>query len=95
MALSSALGKYSDEYSLTLRASGASKLGGCKPVRHLLLCCTLRLRPEQRCAQTELRKSITAWFYEDGELAQDVFKGDVLKMLHAAEAFERSRAKSD
>ncbi len=49
-------------------------------------------RPKQRCAQMELRKSITAWFYEDGELAQDVFKGDVLKMLSA---FECSRAKSD
>jgi hypothetical protein len=40
--------------------------------------------------QAELRNSVTAWFYEDGELAHDLFKGDVLKLLAA---FESSRPK--
>ena len=41
-------------------------------------------------AQAELRNSVAAWFYEDGELAQDLFKGDVLRLLAT---FERSRPK--
>jgi hypothetical protein len=45
-----------------------------------------------RRPQTELRKSVTAWFYEDGELALDVFKTDVLRLLAT---FERGRAKSE
>ena len=45
-----------------------------------------------RRLQTELRKSVTAWFYEDGELAQDVFKSDVLRLLAT---FERGRVKGE
>lgn len=49
-------------------------------------------RADVRRPQTELRKSVTAWFYEDGELALDVFKTDVLRLLAT---FERGRAKSE
>jgi hypothetical protein len=45
--------------------------------------------------QAELRKSITTWFYEDGELAQDVLKSDVLKLLSAFERAHGSRGKSE
>jgi len=46
----------------------------------------------QRRLQTELRKSVTSWFYDDGELAQDVFKSDVLRLLAT---YERGRAKTE
>ena len=92
LTLSSGLGKYSDIYFLTLRSCGAGDAASPTPVRRSLqdklACCSSR----SRLSQTELRKSVTAWFYEDGELAQDVFKSDVLRLLST---FERGRAKSE
>jgi hypothetical protein len=106
LALSSSLGKYSDEYTLTARASAARPAGAAKPVRAssllgppcLALCAQLTAAPTRRVCdqQAELRKSITTWFYEDGELAQEVLKRDVMKLLSAYErAQQGSRGKSE
>ena len=89
LTLSSGLGKYSDIYFLSLRSCGDA--GQSKPVRRTAI--VRSPPPPDACGpQTELRKSVTAWFYDDGELAQDVFKSDVLRQLST---FERGRAKSE
>lgn len=89
LTLSSGLGKYSDIYFLSLRPSGDAIQA--KPVRRITPRGALASSSDVR-SQTELRKSVTAWFYDDGELAQDVFKSDVLRLL---QTFERGRAKSE
>jgi len=46
----------------------------------------------EHLVQVELRKSVSAWFFADGELSLDALKTDVLALL---DEHERRRTKQD
>jgi signal peptidase complex subunit 2 len=94
LALSSSMPRYSDIYTLTLRAKDAH--WEVKPVRSICFPLPPFLFSRSRVGQVELCKSVSCWIYEDGEVEADILKADVLALLERFEmAALQARSKKD